>query len=259
MNVRKAILTTLASGYLILWVGGVGSHLLFGRTPDGNNWAASAFLLLACLIVLLASDRADRFIVLMVGILGFAAEIIGVSTGIPFGRYEYTDLLQPQIIGVPVVMGVAWIVLVAYVRAMLSRFRLPVWLATLSASIWMTALDMVIDPLASGDLKYWRWIDRGLYYGIPLQNFFGWFVVSWLIFSTLKLFPARAGQANHWPSSIGLSILLFFTFIALAHHQVLVARIGGGLCFVHLAIAYWRKGSDRQWSSERNGIPRLSD
>lgn len=259
MKVRKAILTVLACGYLILWMGGVGSHLLFGRTPDNATWAAPAFLLLAGLIVLMATGRAERATLLTVGVLGFAVEAIGVHSGWPFGRYEYTNVLQPQIIGVPLVMAAAWMVLAAYVQAMLTGVRLPTWLAALSASAWMTALDLVIDPLAAGGLNYWHWLANGRYYGIPAQNFLGWFATSWFLFSTLKLLPASAGQSYCWASSIGLSILLFFTFIALIQQQGLVAGIGGGLCLVHLALAQGRKGTGRHWPSKSNRFPSLRD
>jgi putative membrane protein len=259
MKVRKAILCVLACGYLILWVGGVGSHLLFGRTPDNATWAAPAFLLLAGLLVLVPAERADCVKLLAVGALGFVAEALGVHSGFPFGRYEYTNVLQPQMIGVPLVMAAAWIVLAAYVKAMLTGFRLPAWLAALSAGLWMTALDLVIDPLAAGRLNYWRWIDTGAYYGIPARNFIGWFAVSWLIFSILKLIAGKSGRPKRWAPSIGLSILLFFTFIALAHHLLLVAGIGFGLWLVHLAIAQRQQVAVRRRSSGSIQLPGLSD
>ncbi len=241
MNVRKTILAVLVCCYLILWVGGVASHFLFGRTPADALWAATAFLSLAGLLVLLTANRTNRRTLLVVGVVGFAAEAIGVHSGFPFGRYEYPDVLQPQLIGVPLVMAAAWMVLVAYIKTMLAGFRLSIWLEALIASLWMVAIDLVIDPLAAGELNYWRWLDSGSYYGIPLQNFVGWFGVSFVIFALLKLSRESAWQPNAWTVSIGLSILLFFTFIALAHHLMLIAAIGFGLCLLHLAIAYFYK------------------
>ncbi len=241
MNVRKAILAILACCYLILWLGGVGSHLVFGRTPADALWAATAFLSLAGLLVVLTANRVHRITLLVVGVVGFAAEAIGVHSGFPFGRYEYTAVLQPQLIGVPLVMAAAWMVLVAYIKTMLASFGLTIWLEALIASAWMVAIDLVIDPLAAGELNYWRWLESGSYYGIPLQNFIGWFAVSFIIFALLKLNQKAAWQSNAWTVSIGLSILLFFTFIALAHHLMLIAAIGFGLCLLHLAIAYFYK------------------
>lgn len=236
MNARKTVLAVLMSCYLVLWAGGAGSHLLFGRTPAGANWAAPAFLSLAGLIVLLTAGRAERFALMAVGALGFAAEAIGVHSGFPFGRYEYTAVLAPRVIGVPLVMAAAWMVLVAYVKAMPAGSGLPAWIATMIAALWMTAIDLVIDPLAAGLLNYWRWIDKGFYHGIPAQNFLGWFAVSWLIFALLKLI-AWPSQPNRWARFLGLSIILFFTFIALAHHLLLVAGLGFGLTLLHRAIA----------------------
>lgn len=89
-----------------------------------------------------------------VGTLGIVIEAIGVHFGIPFGRYEYTSVLQPQLIGVPQVMAVAWIALVAYVKTMLAVFRLPPWLEALLAGAWVTAIDLVIDPLAADNFNY---------------------------------------------------------------------------------------------------------
>lgn len=241
MNARKTVLAILTGGYLILWIGGVTSHLMFGRTPADALWAAAAFLLLAGVLVLLTVNRANRLALAGIAIAGFAAEAIGVHSGFPFGRYEYTAVLQPQLIGVPLVMAAAWMVLVAYIKTMLSGFGLSVWLEALLASAWMVAIDLVIDPLAAGALGYWRWFDAGNYYGIPLQNFIGWFAISFVIFALLNLSRKTVWQSNVWTTSIGLSIVLFFSFIALAHHLMLVAVIGFGLCLFHLAIAYIHK------------------
>src|SRR5690242_18688416 len=166
MSVRKTFLTALACGYLILWVGGVGSHLLFGGTPVDTEWAAPAFLSLAGMVVLVAAGGGGRAALIAVGVVGLAGEGVGVHTRFPFGRYQSMGVLQPQIIGVPLVMAAAGMVLVAYVKAMLAGFRLSAWLEALIASLWMTAIDLVIDPLAAGALGYWRWIDSGAYYGI---------------------------------------------------------------------------------------------
>lgn len=231
---RNVILAALTAGYLILWGGGVASHLLWGGTTVDTGWAAPIFLLLAALIVLWTTNPVNRAALVAVGILGFTAEVIGVHLGFPFGRYEYTTILQPRLMDVPLVMAAAWIVLVAYVNATLTNFQLSRWLTVLVAGLWMTAIDLVIDPLAAGKLNYWRWIDTGGYYGIPAQNFGGWVAVSWLIIGIVSLIQGRRWAPAPWERTIGLSIILFFTLVALAHHLWIVAAIGFGLCLVHL-------------------------
>ena len=39
---------------------------------------------------------------------GLLVEAVGVATGVPFGRYEYTGTLGPQLLGVPLVVPLAW-------------------------------------------------------------------------------------------------------------------------------------------------------
>src|SRR3712207_6848024 len=43
---------------------------------------------------------------------------------LPFGAYDYTGALRPQLFGVPVVMGFAWMSLVAYACELTRRLDL---------------------------------------------------------------------------------------------------------------------------------------
>ena len=80
----------------------------------------------------------------------------------------------------------------------------------------------MIDPLASNQLGYWRWAERGAYFGVPLKNFAGWFVVSLAAFAVLR----KKFEAGQTASLTGLSIILFFTLLALALGDLLVALSG---------------------------------
>lgn len=104
------------------------------------------------------------------------------------------------------------------------------------AALWMTAIDLVIDPLAAGTLDYWRWAGGGAYYGIPARNFLGWFTVSLLIFGLIGVLFRRGRQSNVYACRVGFSIILFFTVIALAHGLILAGVIGMALCLLHLAL-----------------------
>jgi uncharacterized membrane protein len=41
----------------------------------------------------------------------------------------------------------------------------------------MTAWDLFLDPQMVGE-GYWAWVRRGVYRGIPLSNFAGWFLTG---------------------------------------------------------------------------------
>ena len=62
---------------------------------------------------------------------------------------------------------------------MLTQSRLW-WQVPLVSGIVAVALDMFLDPIAVA-VGYWVWLVPGeLYYGIPLLNFVGWFVLMYL-------------------------------------------------------------------------------
>lgn len=130
-------------------------------------------------------------------VLGWAAEAIGSRTGLPFGRYAYTDHLQPQLGGVPVIIPLAWLMMMppAWATAAAiggSGSRLA--FAMVSAAAF-TAWDLFLDPqMVSWNLWTWAdgepaWDDKRLprYFGIPWTNYAGWFAVSLAI--TLVLVP----------------------------------------------------------------------
>ena len=117
----------------------------------------------------------------------------------------------------------------AYVKQMiqLGGTRTP-W-SPLWGAAWMFGLDLLIDPLASGPLGYWMWQEDGWYFGVPLTNLAGWFGVSLALFLIFRTpWPSRMGVA--WA---GLSIVMFFWLIALAHGMIEAFLPGLLLCLGH--------------------------
>jgi putative membrane protein len=225
---RRAALWATLAVYAVLWVGGVASAWLGVRRDDAGA-LASLFLLTAGLVVLLGESMRRGVVSLAcVALLGFAFEAVGVRFGVPFGRYAYTEALQPQLLGVPLVMGPAWMVLVAFARDAAARLRLRGWQAYVFAALLTAATDLVIDPLAANRLGYWKWEEPGGYYGVPLVNFAGWFLTA--------LVACRVADAreNSRAGLVGASIVLFFALLALAHTLPSVALVGFALCLARL-------------------------
>jgi len=225
---RRAALWATLAVFAVLWVGGVAGAWLGAEREDSGR-LASLFLLTAGLVVLLG-ERTGRGALLLacVALLGFAFEAVGVRFGVPFGRYVYTEALQPQLLGVPVVMGPAWMVLVAFASDAAGRLRLRGWKAVLCAALLTTATDLVIDPLAANRLGYWRWEEAGSYYGVPLVNFAGWFLTA------LVACRVNGGRENSHAGLVGAAIMLFFALLALAYSLPYVALVGFALCLTRL-------------------------
>ncbi len=129
-------------------------------------------------------------------------ESVGVATGRVYGPYHYTTKLGPMFLDlVPYLIPVAWFMMTypSYViaaRLVSPRGRLWRWrfgVAALGALV-MTAWDLAMDPMmvAGG---HWAWEVQGAYFGIPLQNFWGWWLttfVTFALFLTLgRLTPSR--------------------------------------------------------------------
>ena len=114
-------------------------------------------------------------------------EAIGASTGVPFGRYAYTDALQPQLANVPLLIPIAWLMMlppawaVADMLVVRKRRHWPshIKLAVV-AGFAFAAWDLYLDPQMVGH-GLWEWEVVGGYFGVPWVNFFGWWFSAFLI------------------------------------------------------------------------------
>jgi putative membrane protein len=198
--------------YAFLWIGGVASYAFLGGPPEGVEWTAPVYLASAGALIL-AFTKAKDWVWLGVGAaIGFASELLGVAFGIPYSDYEYTNVLGVKVLGVPLVLATAWLVLLVYVQHWMVRLHPPKIVRPLLGAAWMTAIDLVIDPLAAGPLGYWRWEADGVYFGVPWWNFLGWFLTSLAIFAVMP----RSFKPHVVPRVIGSSVILFFGITAFA-------------------------------------------
>jgi uncharacterized membrane protein len=121
---------------------------------------------------------------------GFLFEYVGVTTGMLFGAYVYTNVLGPKILyTVPFIIPPAYFMMLypSYIITNLILDARPearehttarmIAAAVLTALV-MTAWDLSNDPLMADEVKAWLWLDGGPYFGIPVRNFYGWIAVS---------------------------------------------------------------------------------
>ncbi len=179
----------------MLWIGGVFSSALWGEAPDSAAWAAPAYLYVAALLTLWGASVRQRVLFIAIGLFGFAVEVLGAATGVPFGEYHYTETLNPSLFDVPIALVAAWIVITAFVFGLLVRLRAPRRWWPLVGPALMVLTDFLLEPVATGPMDAWVWDSTGGYYDVPAVNFLGWFVVSVPIFSLLAAFgaPERSG------------------------------------------------------------------
>jgi uncharacterized membrane protein len=225
--------TILAFAYAVLWIGGTLSVVSSGKPPD---WAPPISLLLAAVLIFIDPGQ-DRRWLAFVAVAGFVIEALGVHFGFPFGRYEYSSALQPQVARVPLVLVCAWMVMTAYTWQAVSRWFASAAMRAAVGGVWMMALDLLIDPVATNAMSYWRWLDPGSYYGVPLSNFAGWFLAGALLLSMAGRRRSVQGEAA---DLLGLSIVVFFGIVAAQRHLMLPALWAAVLCTIHLSSSGFR-------------------
>jgi putative membrane protein len=122
--------------------------------------------------------------------VAWVTEFSSTKIGVPFGFYHYTESTRGQelfIANVPLMDSLSFTFL-AYASFTLARAALKsrttsrVTLAAVSGLLMML-IDVVIDPLAvRGDQwflgRIFDYAEPGLYFGVPLSNFAGWWLVG---------------------------------------------------------------------------------
>ncbi len=138
-------------------------------------------------------------LILLVFTVGLAFESIGVATGVIYGPYHYTDLLGAKFLGlVPYLIPLAWFMMAypSYViadRLVGDRFRPTtriLWVSAVGGAA-MTAWDLGMDPLMV-KAGHWVWEVQGAYFGVPLQNFWGWWLTTFAALFLFQLFSSRS-------------------------------------------------------------------
>lgn len=207
------------------------------------------------------------FMIPAVGI-SLTSELLGTSTGFPFGHYSYLSGLGYKINGlVPFTIPLSWFYLgfSAYVlaRAALSAAnggRLS-WIGQIGAvvlgSLMLTSWDFVLDPAMSQTaLPFWYWHTPGAFFGMPYQNFAGWFGTGVVYMSVAALLwrnqtIAIAPQELKFPFVVYLANFLFAAVLSLGAGFWIPVGLGV-VTGMAPAVICWRqavRGSDRAITS----------
>ena len=145
-------------------------------------------------------------------VIAWASEYSSIHNGIPYGHYYYTCQTKGRelwVLGVPFMDSMSFVFL-SYASYSVALFAISpairgggVYLlesrkirhslkVRLLGALFCMCLDVIIDPVA---LKGDKWFlgqiygypDKGIYFGIPISNFIGWFVVGFLLSHALQL------------------------------------------------------------------------
>lgn len=166
--------------------------------------------------------------------VSLGSELLGTSTGFPFGHYRYLSGLGYKIAGlVPFTIPLSWFYLglSAYIiaRAGLESINLKSWLAKIVAiafgALLLTSWDFVLDPaMSQTHLPFWIWEQPGAFFGMPYQNFAGWMGTG-IVFMTIATLVWQVKPLNLSRARLGLPLAIYLSNFAFATILSLAAGI----------------------------------
>ncbi len=222
--------------FLVLLIDCVGEflNLLWAQQPffDIAKILLPFFLLIAHSAYLISLKRSLALIIFFC-FVGFIAESIGLKSGILFGsKYIYvagSSLVFSKITlfdqrlylyGVPILVILYWPIFVYAGYSISNSFlfwhnrqkpsyktkdiKLLVKIIVLDILI-VLAIDFALDPVLV-HFGNWKWINPGVYFGIPVGNFLGWAIVTSFLTGSFRIFE------YNFPSGIKITNPLFSLF-----------------------------------------------
>lgn len=167
--------------------------------------------------------------------LGLGVEVIGTRTGLPFGEYAYTDRLQPQVLGVPVAVALAWAAMGIPAWAVACRIARARPLRIATGALALSGWDLFLDPQMVTE-GYWSWPGGGPYRGVPLSNYLGWLVAASVLMAVLS---AVLPGLDDRPVAVLYAVMSVMEVVGFAvfFGDPLVAVVGGAVCLPLAAAA----------------------
>ena len=211
----------------------------------------------------------------------FICEFLSTRIGFPFGDYFYTASTVGEelyIFNVPFMDSLSFTFLL-YASYCLALFvilpyqfpfsnpdrhlvlqNLVSWSVIGLTCLFFMLIDVVIDPVA---LQGGRWFlgeiygyqDSGVYFGVPLANFLGWFIVGLIAMTGYRIVDQRKGLLPDLPSTISAHVVLLgcgLYYMVLIFNLFVTFWIGESLmgmagCFIYvpITILVWLKLANR--------------
>ncbi|MFX0168324.1 MAG: carotenoid biosynthesis protein [Candidatus Hodarchaeota archaeon] len=168
----------------------------------------SAFPTLFFFYKWLGRNKALTIFPFLVG-LTYCIEGFGIITGFPYGYFYYTGILGFKLFDlVPWTVPFAFLPLLVGSFVVAKQFVRAPWKLVLLSAIFLVLVDLVLDP-ALVLLNIWVWITPGVYYGVPVTNYLGWFFTG-LIASTILFYLLPKEKRDLAPTPV-ISVSLLFS------------------------------------------------
>ncbi len=250
------ILLVIPNAEIILNLGGVGQTAMQTSMADGGV-VDIIFGTIAVSIYAyrMLGWRTTLAFMLPAVLISVGSELLGTSTGFPFGDYSYLSGLGYKIAGlVPFTIPLSWfyVGLSSYLiaRAGLGVVAKPSLVRHISAialgALLFTCWDFALEPaMSQTSLPFWYWEHPGAFFGTPYRNYAGWFGTSALFMSVAALLwrntPIQLGRSQlSVPLIVYLSNFAFAAGLSLGSGFVIPVSLGFVLGVVPAVVLWLR-------------------
>ncbi|MEO3703804.1 gamma-carotene 1'-hydroxylase CruF [Trichormus azollae] len=251
------ILLVIPNAELILSLSEVGQTVMQWSMAGGGV----AYMILGAVGVFLYAYRTlglarALYFLLPSVLISLTSELLGTSTGFPFGNYSYLSGLGYKIAGlVPFTIPFSWFY-VGCVSYLLARVGLevdkkPSFFRHLGAialgALLLTSWDFVLDPaMSQTSLPFWYWQQPGAFFGMPYQNFAGWMATG-SVFMTVAALLWRNNPVKLERSQLNIPLVVYLGNFGFATVMSLAAGFSipvllGLVLGVAPAVALWLRG-----------------
>ncbi len=231
--------------------------LMFDWVPDWGTWMGGFLVTVqGSAIALWLFDRfgtRGAITAAAVAVLSFGVEYIGVETGVPFGRYSYTDQLGVKLGAVPLPIPFAWLIAVPGAIAVTHLWAVRGWWRVPLVALLAIVFDIAIEPFAAHIAGYWQWLDSGPYYDVPITNFLAWGVTA-LVLAAITLAVCTRWMPSSPPAVELPAILFLLNLVQFMLVDAAYGYFGPAVFGVPLVIAcIWRIVATLEYRGERWG------
>ncbi|KAF0148925.1 MAG: hypothetical protein FD143_2819 [Ignavibacteria bacterium] len=190
---RKNYLEKYSIWFLvIIYSVGVAGHLYKKTLPLMLALTPFTLLLVAVFIIFFAvkNNKSVAAWFLISYTLTFFIEVAGVKTKLIFGNYTYGNVLGVQLFGVPLIIGINWVIVTLGSISVAERFINNKLVVVIIAGAVSTLFDFLLEPVAV-KLGYWNWFNNT----IPMQNYLAWFLIACVIASLFLVMKLKVNKS----------------------------------------------------------------
>lgn len=119
----------------------------------------------------------------------------------------YSTNFHVQLYGIPLLVVFGWVILLYSCQSLFKTLN-NIFLKAVLVAVILTTIDLIMDVVAV-HFGLWKWKNTRGYFGIPYNNFFGWYSYTFLVSLSISIFY----RSSKWMEYF--KMLCFITIIGL--------------------------------------------